>query len=127
MDIKEKIENEALDAKSREGKHTAFSRPMINAMVEFCEQEPELAQAVEQSDKNFGACLDYVARQAEKGVLSDLKAYKEMVKFYFPTADITMKMTVNLSGDNGYEPPPIEVKTNSKDNFELSLESLLDF
>lgn len=127
MDIKEKIENEALDAKSREGKHTAFSRAMIDAMVTFCEQEPELAQAVEQSDKNFGACLDYVARQAEKGVLSDLKAYKEMVKFYFPTADITMKMTVNLCGDTGYEPPPIEVRTNTKDSYDLSLESLLDF
>lgn len=127
MNIKEKIENEALSAKSREGKHSSFSRAMIDAMSEFCEQEPELAQAVEQSDKNFGACLDYVARQAEKGVLSDLKAYKEMVKYYFPTADVTMKMNVNLSGDNGYEPPPIEVRKNNRDSYDLSLESLLDF
>lgn len=127
MDIKEKIENEALDAKSRGGKHSGFSGPMISAMVEFCQQEPELAQAVEQSDKNFGACLDYVATQAKSGVLSDLKAYKEMVKYYFPTAGITMKMTVNLCGDNGYEPPPIEVRINNKDSYDLSLESLLDF
>ena len=127
MNIKEKLEAEATTAKRKECKHNGFRLAMINAMVEFCEQELELAQAVEQSDKNFGACLDFVVKQAENGVLSDLKAYKEMVKFYFPTADITMKMTVNLCGDNGYEPPPIEVRTNNKDSYDLSLESLLDF
>lgn len=94
------------------------------ALQEFCKQEPEFAQAIEQSGKTFQQCLD----AAVKGVgssISDLEVYSRAVKFYFSTAKVHFDMRIDLSGDNGHKAPPI---TQTKQpSIQLSLDALLDF
>ena len=103
----------------------AVAPAVADALIEFCNQESEFEQAIEQSDKSFQECLDKVCEGMGKSI-SDLEVYKRAVKFYFPTADIKFSMTIDLCGDTGYEPPPIEVnKHNNK--LSVSLDSLLDF
>lgn len=102
----------------------AVASETAKALTEFCGQEQEFEQAVEQSGKTFQDCLDSITAGLGSSC-SDLEIYKKAVKYYFPTADISFHMSINLCGDTGYEPPPTEVTHSS--NLNVSLDSLLDF
>ncbi len=92
------------------------------ALKEFCRQEPEFQQAIEQSEKDFQACLDHIARKCtgENGV-SDLDVFRAAVKFYFHTADIRFRMEIDLCAETGAAPKP------QKETLSASLDELLDF
>ena len=67
-----------------------------------------------------------------EGSCSDLEVYSRAVKFYFSTAAVHFSMTINMSGNNGYVPPPITVTGNpaavtEKKKIDVSLDDLLDF
>lgn len=105
------------------------------ALQLFCDQEPEFKQAIEESEDTFQDCLDDVVKGV-KYSLSDLEAYKKAVQFYFFSADISFHMTIDLSENNGYTPPPITVtqsqetapkSTTEKKKIDVSLDDLLDF
>ena len=134
MNYKEKIKTEvAVNSKDR--RVEAIKNCVAKELLKFCEQEPEFAQAVEQSDKTVidccKACLDGVG-----GSVSDLEVYSKAVKFYFQTATLDVIIRVNLCGNTGT--PPITMTTSSsadteeekkeeKDSFNLFLDNLLDF
>lgn len=69
---------------------------VMNAVQQFCKQEPEFAQAVVQSG-TFAECMKKVAAGAGNAI-SDLEAYKKAVQFYFPGANVNMQMTIDLVG-----------------------------
>lgn len=92
--------------------------PVADALISFCEQDGEFAQAVAQT-KDFDKCLAAVAKGAG-GCLSDLEAYSRAVAFYFPGAKVNFQMTIDLIGD--------AAKPNEKENpkrLALSLEDIL--
>ncbi|MDE6707878.1 MAG: hypothetical protein K2K06_07575 [Oscillospiraceae bacterium] len=72
-------------------------------LQQFCEQEQEFAQAVEQSGKTFQQCLDHVikgiVKRGSTGSLSDLDAYRRAVKFYFPCAEVHQRFELDLIGN----------------------------
>lgn len=71
--------------------------PVADALIAFCRQDGEFAQAVAQT-KDFDKCLAAVS----KGVgdcLSDLDAYSRAAAFYFPGAKVSFQMTLDLVGD----------------------------
>ncbi|MCR4645018.1 MAG: hypothetical protein K5695_06375 [Oscillospiraceae bacterium] len=97
----------------------AIAADTAKALLSFCGQEPEFAQAIEQSGKSFQACLDHVA----KGVgtsLSDFQAYSKAVEFYFPGANVIFQMRIDLVGNA--DKPEEHVKPLT-----VSFDSLLDF
>lgn len=65
-----------------------------DALVSFCNQEPEFAQAVVQGG-SFADCMKAVAQNCGSA-LSDLEAYRRAVQFYFPGADVRFQMSVHL-------------------------------
>lgn len=69
---------------------------VLDAIKDFCTQEPEFAQAVVQSG-SFADCMKKVAAGVG-GSISDLEAYKKAVQFYFPGAEIQMQLTIDLVG-----------------------------
>ena len=105
---------------------TAIASETAKALKLFCEQQPEFEQAIEQSDKTFQECLDAVAKGIGKS-MSDLEAYEKAVKFYFETAKVHFNMSIDLSGDNGYTPPPITMTERKQSGLTVSLDELLDF
>lgn len=110
----------------------SISSRVADAFNIFCSQEPEFEQAIEQSGKTFQECLDFVItkfRKIDGGFeLSDLETFKHSVKFYFSTATVHFRMTIDLSGDNGHtEPPIIMTQSKPKSSLSLSLDELLDF
>lgn len=71
-----------------------MQQPVHDALVSFCKQEPEFAQAVVQGG-SFPDCMKAVAKNCGSA-LSDLEAYQKAVQFYFPGADVRFQMSVNL-------------------------------
>lgn len=90
-------------------------------LIDFCGQNAEFAQAVEQGG-SLADCIESTVNDVEAGI-SDLEVYKRAVQFYFAGAEIHMTMTLDL-GDGGFagEPEPQTERV-----VELSLDSLLDF
>ncbi len=105
----------------------AVAPKTAKALMQFCEQEPEFEQAIEQSGVDFQCCLDKVIKGVGESI-SDLEVYTKAVKFYFSTATVHFRMTIDLSGDNGHtEPPIIMTQSKPKSSLSLSLDELLDF
>lgn len=107
------------------GRHAqAIAKPTADALMEFCDQEPEFEQAIMQSGKTFADCLHSICKGIGQSI-SDLEIYTRAVKFYFPVAAVRFHMTIDLCGDNGAIDPPITQHKNEP--MQLSLDLLLDF
>ena len=78
-------------------KEKAMANAVMDAIKEFCRQEPEFAQAVVQAG-SFADCMKKVAAGVGNSI-SDLEAYKKAVQFYFPGAQIRMTLTIDLVGE----------------------------
>lgn len=100
----------------------AIAESTANALKDFCIQEPEFYQAVENSSKTFDECLEEIVKGIGSSI-SDLEVYRKAVQYYFPTADIHFKMEIDTCGNiegaakEQHDAAPIKV----------SLDSLLDF
>ena len=83
-----------------ESKHVAGTREKVmspavkDALLDFCRQDEEFAQAVAQGG-SFKDCMAAVAKGVGNSI-SDLDAYKRAVSFYFPGAGIRVKMEIDL-------------------------------
>ena len=112
---------------------TAVADRTAKALTYFCDEESEFEQAIEQSDKSFQECLNEICKGLGKSI-SDFDFFNKAVKFYFPPAKIHYDMRIDLSGDNGYEAPPITMAENKPAPTEekkpsgmtISLDDLLD-
>lgn len=79
--------------------------PAVAAQLEsFCRQDAEFAQAVAQGG-TFADCMKEVAKGVGSSI-SDLDAYKKAVAFYFPGAEVKMKLTIDLIGKAAGEDRP---------------------
>jgi len=67
-----------------------------DAMIGFCEQQEELADAVLQKDNTLGECCQHIMQKCGQHI-SDIEVYARAVEYYFPGAKIQMKMTVYMS------------------------------
>lgn len=100
-------------------KASAVAPAVADALVDFCRQDEEFAQAVAQGG-SFADCVAAVV----KGVgscISDLEAYRRAVQFYFPGADIKMQMTIDLCPQAG---TPEEPTVPNKGGIVLDFKSL---
>lgn len=87
-----RLKKESAGIKDR--KEAAMKGAVQDALLEFCRQDEEFAQAVVQGG-SFGECMAEVAKNVGNSI-SDLEAYKRAVAFYFPGAGISMRMTIDL-------------------------------
>lgn len=104
----------------------AIADETADALKDFCNQESEFAQAVQQSGKNFQQCLDYVAKGAGSS-LSDFKAYSKAVEFYFPGAKIQFQMKIDLIGDADKPVPEQNTPQQKKITVSFNSSSFMDF
>ena len=75
-------------------KEKAMASAVRDALLDFCRQDEEFAQAVAQGG-SFQDCMATVAKGVGNSI-SDLEAYRRAVSFYFPGAGIRMKMEIDL-------------------------------
>lgn len=121
-----------------------IAKPTADALLTFCEQEPEFEQAIEQSGKSFDDCIKEIAGgfNASNCACSDFTIFKKAVQFYFPGATISYSMDIHLSGTveakekKPYKkpevipPPPVSApkpSASASKKLTLNLDDLLDF
>ena len=89
---------ERLDAELKNGTFdriaSIMKKGVHDALVDFCRQDYEFAQAVVQGG-TFTDCMKAVAKNCGHGI-SDLDAYRRAVQFYFPGAEIEFQMAIYL-------------------------------
>lgn len=82
----------------------AVAPAVADALVDFCRQDEEFAQAVAQGG-SFADCVAAVVKGVGSSI-SDLEAYRRAVQFYFPDADIKMQMSIDLCPQAGEPETP---------------------
>ena len=122
----DKIRSEFKNAKlSLKGK--AVGPSVVDTLVSFCEQNSEFAQAVVQSDKTVGQCIDSTIKGCGSSI-SDIEVYRKAVEFYFSGATVRFNMVIDL-GDDGFSNTPVTAPTENKPvqatSLQLSLDDLL--
>ena len=75
-------------------KESAMKSAVRDALLEFCRQNEEFAQAVAQGG-TFPDCMAAVAKGVGSS-LSDLEAYRRAAAFYFDGARVNFTMTIQL-------------------------------
>ena len=93
---KARLQKESKEKMDRYGEAMKFA--VKEALMDFCRQEEEFAQAVVQGG-SFKDCMAAVGKKVKNNAISDLEAYKAAVEFYFPGAAVSMKMNIDLCGD----------------------------
>lgn len=94
-------------------------REVAEALVDFCRQDAEFAQAVVQT-KDFDGCLKAAVKGAAAvGGISDFKVYGQAAQFYFPGARIEFSMMIDLVGNAAADKP------KKAKRLELSLSDIL--
>lgn len=92
---------EKLKKEKKAGKYDRYAAAMKEdtcaALIEFCEQDDEFAQAVYQGG-SFEDCMKAVAKNCGSS-MSDLEAYRRAVQFYFKGADIRFQMRIDLCAE----------------------------
>ena len=109
-EAKKRLEEEAKGGKFG-AKAAAMKKAVKEALISFCEQDEEFAQAVVQGG-SFAECMAEVAKGIG-GSISDLDAYKKAVRFYFPGAEVRFRMEIDVC--------PNRVKAEEKQTVLLDL------
>jgi len=121
----EKIKAEFKEAKlTNKGK--AVGPSVLDALISFCEQNSEFAQAVTQNDKTVGECIENTVKGSGSSI-SDIEVYRKAVEFYFSGATVRFNMVIDL-GDGGFSNSPAthaEGKPTQVTSLQLSLDDLL--
>jgi len=103
-----KIENGKKEKLDQYGE--VMKKGVATALLEFCRQDDEFAQAVAQGG-SFRDCMAAVSKAVKGNAISDMEAYGAAVKFYFPGKCIKVQMTICDEYD--LEPEDKEKKTDS--------------
>lgn len=95
-----------LEDESKSGKFdkygSAMKQAVKTALLDFCRQDDEFAQAVVQGG-SFADCMSAVGKKVKNGSISDFDAYSAAVGFYFPGARISIEMRIELNEHAGHE------------------------
>lgn len=73
----------------------AMKASVHDALLEFCRQDGEFAQAVAQGG-SFEDCMKAVGKCVKGNSISDAEAWGAAVRFYFPGAAIRVTMRIDL-------------------------------
>jgi hypothetical protein len=89
-----KIKRELATVKG-DNRVSAVKKHVADALISFCKQDAEFAQAIVQNDKTLADCCESIMKGCGSSI-SDLEVYRKAVQFYFPGADVSMNMTIDL-------------------------------
>lgn len=121
----DKLYKEQKDAKCKDNKAKAVLKPTAETLLCFCKQDEEFAQAIVQSDKTLSACCDSIMKNCGNAI-SDLEVYKRAVQFYFPGADIDVKMSIDLCATVKSDSPEAADRPAGGKVIDFSLADLFD-
>lgn len=90
-------------------KEKAVYHHVVKALIDFCKQDQEFAQAIYQNDKTLSDCCKEIMKNVGSSV-SDIEVYRRAVQFYFKGATIEMQMKIDLCGEVRHAAEPMRQK-----------------
>ena len=118
MTAEEKIKSELSGAKLSE-KGQAVAPAVAEALMTFCSQNVEFAQAVTQSSRTAAECVENAVKNSGSSI-SDIEVFRKAAQFYFENATVRFNMTIDL-GDNGFS----NASESVQNALSISLDDLL--
>ena len=95
---------------------------VLDALLCFCKQNAEFADAIMVEDKIFAGAMGAVKRAIKGHGIADIEAYRAAVSYYFPGAQIDYVMNIRMSE---FEEPKNEPKIeNKKENKKAQILSI---
>lgn len=79
-----------------------MKKAVCDALIAFCKQNEEFADAVMVEDKTFGGAMKAVVSAVKGNAISDIDAYRAAVSYFFPGAVVDFVMNIRMSE---YEEP----------------------
>lgn len=116
----ERIRSELKNVKS-DRYYDVMKNPVAEALICFCEQQPEFDQAVAEAKGTFSECMAHVCKGI-KGSISDIDAYRKAAEFYFPGSVVEMKMVIRMSEYEAEDSMPDDEPEEKKPAEELSFD-----
>ena len=94
------VEKIAAELKSFKGgqKESAVSKFVASTLTHFCEQNERFAEVVYKTTRTLSDCCAEIMDGCGNQI-SDIDVYRGAVKSYFPNADISFKMDIQINGD----------------------------
>ena len=99
----EKLIEESKNNTIKDQKAKAVLDAVKNALIIFCKQDEEFAQAIVENKKTLTDCCTEIMKGVGNSI-SDLEVYKKAVEFYFKGADISFEMKIDLCASVKKEP-----------------------
>lgn len=126
MNAIEKLDAELKKPAKNISRHAkAVIQSVHDALCTFCQQHPEFAQAVEQTDKTLTECCEHCMKGVGASI-SDLEVYRRAVGFYFTGAKVSFVMQVTLPGDSVPD-EAVPEQAAFEQPMMIALDDLLDF
>ena len=94
-EAREKLRKELPGIKGQ--KEGAIKHAVMDALLNFAEQDEEFAQAIAQGG-DFANCMHEVCKGIGTSI-SDLEAYGRAAAFYFPGSKVRFEMHIDLVGE----------------------------
>ena len=79
---------------------SAMKQAVKTALLDFCRQDDEFAQAVVQGG-SFTDCMTAVGKKVKNGSISDLDAYSAAVGFTFPEQGSALRCALSCASMTG--------------------------
>lgn len=95
IEAESKIKRELEEAQKSGNKERVIAGPTAEALINFCKQNDEFAQAVVQG-KSFAECVKHICKGIENAC-SDIEVYRKAAGFYFPGAVVDFQMSIRMS------------------------------
>ncbi len=95
IEAEAKIKRELEEAQKSGNKERVIAVPTADALINFCKQNDEFAQAVVQG-KSFAECVKHNCKGIEHAC-SDIEVYRKAAGFYFPGAVVDFQMSIRMS------------------------------
>lgn len=92
-------------------KENAVYHHVAKALIGFCGQDEEFAQAICQNDKTLSDCCKEIMKDVGRSI-SDIEVYRRAVKFYFRGATVEMQMKIDLCGEVRRSSEPVRRREN---------------
>lgn len=92
---KEKLRREA-DSGKFSTRGAVMKSAVLNAMVEFCDQNEEFARAV-LSGGELNMCMRHVEAGIKGNAISDIDVCRRAAEFYFPGCRVEFRMEIYMS------------------------------
>lgn len=87
-------------------KANAVKTAVADVLRSFCEQNSEFAQAVVQSGKTVGDCIEYTVSECGNSI-SDIDVFRRAAEYFFAGATVRFEMILDI-GDGGFSNTPAE-------------------